>query len=298
MAYRIRAGDRSVQRAVRRIAREQIDGALLAIDKRHSDAATHEVRKACKKLRALVRLIRPVFPDHARANAEFRDIARLLSGARDAKVMLDTLELLAGDAMQQGEGGNLDVLRAEMVEEAEHPDRRDVGRMALTEAGRRLHEARGRIDQWVLTDEDWNALGPGLDRILRRTDKVMGKLVADPSALHFHELRKLMKHHWYHTRLLMPLWPVVMQARAAELGRLADLLGLHHDISVLEARWGATSPHGERRKAVVAMLALAVRRRADLEREIRPLAARMIAQKPKALARQWGKWWRIWRDGR
>ena len=79
MAYKFKASDRTVQRAVRRIAREQIDGALHAIDSSDRDTARHEVRKACKKIRALVRLIRPSFSRYARENGEYRDIAGLLA---------------------------------------------------------------------------------------------------------------------------------------------------------------------------------------------------------------------------
>lgn len=298
MAYRFRAGDRTVQCAVRRIAREQVDDALAAIGGQHRDMATHEVRKACKKLRALVRLVRPVFADYAVENAEFRDIARLLSGVRDAKVMLDTLDLLLADASKNGELATFEPVREDFVRNLGHPARADVAHDPLQEAQARLEAARERIGAWALAEEGWDALEPGLCRIVRRARKAARTVAVDPTPLHYHELRKLMKYHWYHTRLLLPVWPSMTEPRAAELARLADLLGLHHDISVFEARLGGSLPHGDRRRAVVALLSRAEDRRAALEREAGPLVARLLAQKPNALAKHWRKLWQIWRDER
>lgn len=295
MAYRFRAGDRTVQRAVRRIAREQVDGALAAIDGKHRDAATHEVRKACKKLRALIRLVRPCFDDYVAENAEFRDIAHLLSGTRDAKVMLDTFDLLLADAPKEDDPAMFAAVREELLPDPPHPAQQGKATHAVLEQVRaRLEAARDRIGAWTVRGEGWDALGPGLRKIVRQARKAARTVAADPTALHYHELRKFMKYHWYHTRLLVPVWPAVMQPRAAELSRLADLLGLHHDISVFEARLGGSLPHGERRKAVVALLSLAGARRAGLEREIGPLAARLLAPKPGALVEYWCMLWQIW----
>ena len=48
----------------------------------------HETRKALKRLRALVRLLREELGEQAfeRENAALRDVARRLAGARDAEV--------------------------------------------------------------------------------------------------------------------------------------------------------------------------------------------------------------------
>ena len=77
MAYRIRTKDDDVEQAVRRIACEQIDRALAEIDDDGLDFArkVHQVRKRCKKLRGLVRLVRPALDAYGRENAAFRDAA-------------------------------------------------------------------------------------------------------------------------------------------------------------------------------------------------------------------------------
>jgi CHAD domain-containing protein len=305
MAYRFRAGDRSVERAVRRIAREQVDSALSAIGTKSSDVATHEVRKACKKVRALVRLVRPGFEDYARENAEFRDIAGGLAGARDAKVLLDTFDLLIADAPEGTDPALFAPLREAIAPELTDKGGGQSEEARLEEARVLLEAARKRIGNWTLAREEWDALGPGLIRILRKAQAAAGAALQEPSALNYHELRKLMKYHWYHTRLLTPVWPEMMEPRAAELSRLADVLGLHHDICVFEERLRnlpAGTGHGadynaDYNKATRALGKLAGKRRVKLERESAPLTQRLLAQQPDALADHWQALWRIWRAG-
>ena len=292
MAYRFLKKDRGVEAAVRRIAREQVDGALAAITAQDTDKATHEVRKACKKLRALLRLVRPGFADFARENAALRDLARALSGSRDAKVLLDTFDWLTAEVPEE-EIQRLAAVRSALAA-GQHARPDELLRGAEAE----LMAVRERIAGWVLEEHGWDALAPGLREAVRGGRKAARQAHREPTAERYHELRKLMKHHWYHTRLLAPLWPAVMRTRIAELGRLADLLGLHHDVSVFMDRLAGGFADEEAEVAIGALSTLAAARRADLERKIDPLAARLLAQKGGALAKQWHELWRIWRAGR
>ncbi len=60
------------------------------------EQTVHETRKALKRLRALLALLRPELGHrrYARENAALRDCARRLAGARDAEVMVGTLDAL------------------------------------------------------------------------------------------------------------------------------------------------------------------------------------------------------------
>src|SRR5690606_21626149 len=84
----------------------------------HDDAA-HQIRKHCKKLRGLVRLVRSSFPDYRKENTAFRDAARLLSGVRNAQSMLETCEKLeekCGDRLDpRGMAGIRSALRRQQA---------------------------------------------------------------------------------------------------------------------------------------------------------------------------------------
>src|SRR3546814_13842801 len=83
---------------MRRIAGEQIEKALASVEARDRSDAIHDIRKRCKKLRGLVRLVRPVFDGYAQENAGFRRLADSISAARDSKVMQDNCDRLNRDS--------------------------------------------------------------------------------------------------------------------------------------------------------------------------------------------------------
>src|SRR6056297_1051257 len=94
MSYSVEP-EESVQETVIRVAREQIGKAVDEIEDEELDRheTVHQVRKRCKKLRGLVRVVRPAIGDaYDRENACFRDAARSLSSLRDAQSLIDTLD--------------------------------------------------------------------------------------------------------------------------------------------------------------------------------------------------------------
>ena len=93
--YRIQA-DEKLEAAVRRIAHEQVEQAiaqLRGIDTHNAQGSIHQCRKHIKKLRGLLRMVRPSMGRAYRpANNTFRDAARLLSPYRDAHALLATFD--------------------------------------------------------------------------------------------------------------------------------------------------------------------------------------------------------------
>src|SRR6056297_195459 len=91
--------DESVEDGVRRIAREQLDDAVDDLENLIDDDpadAVHDVRKRCKKVRGLVRLVRPSLGEdtYRVANDTARDAGRHLSDLRDATALMETFELV------------------------------------------------------------------------------------------------------------------------------------------------------------------------------------------------------------
>ena len=86
--------DVAVGEALRAVARDILAEARAAIDgPGKSDAeAVHDFRRAMKRWRALLRLFEPFVGDEARRlRDEARDLARALTGARNAQSALDAL---------------------------------------------------------------------------------------------------------------------------------------------------------------------------------------------------------------
>src|SRR3954468_16498217 len=96
MAYRLTLD--GIPDPLRRVARQQLDAAADGLDRPDDPVeAVHDARKRLKKTRALLRLARPAMrADAFRAyQRELRDQGRALSGARDADVMVETVDALA-----------------------------------------------------------------------------------------------------------------------------------------------------------------------------------------------------------
>jgi hypothetical protein len=77
---------------VQRVAFEQNEAAIAEIDDRKLDVheTVHQARKHCKKIRGLIRLVRPQFKKTYKfENAWYRDAARDLSSIRDAQSMIE-----------------------------------------------------------------------------------------------------------------------------------------------------------------------------------------------------------------
>lgn len=308
MAYRFSQEDGSVARGMRRVAGEQVDRALAAIAAARTDPAyearsVHEVRKSCKKLRALVRLVRPSLAGHREADALFAELAGGLAGSRDAHIVLTSFDRMTDRARGRDVPAGLPALRAALEARLgaagtpDVPGERAV-RVALEQAGDRLAESHRRIARWHLSHEGWDALGKGVERTLVKARRAHARLAAEPAPEARHELRKRLKYNWYHTRLLVPLWPGALRARAACLSQVADDLGEHHDLFVMCGHVRAVASAGDKESREVAgyVLHRSERRQRKLERRCDPDIARLLVRKPSGLANDWGRLWPIAMD--
>src|SRR5262245_49805079 len=98
MSFELRP-DESLRKGIRRIVRKQMEAALEQLTGPHKgsrDEAVHEARKCFKKIRAVLRLVRPVIGEknYHEENTCFRDAGRPLTEVRDAKIFIETLDQL------------------------------------------------------------------------------------------------------------------------------------------------------------------------------------------------------------
>lgn len=168
-----------------------------------------------------------------------------------------------------------------------------AGRMA---AFRRLMtEGEQRIGDWRTRGDGFEALDPGLRRGYSLCRKAMRTAyeASDPAA--FHELRKRVKYHAYHLRLLQSARERPMKALSQEAGRLADLLGKDHDLSVLGAALSDAEHRGGAGDAARAVGASIHGLQIDLRRDAYVLGRRLFEEKPKEFLRRVETYWSAWR---
>jgi CHAD domain-containing protein len=283
----------AVGAGITRCAGEQLDRALgeLGDPERDPDAAIHEARKSCKRLRALLRLARNGLGDKVwrRENAALRDAARRLSALRDAGVMLKSYDELC--ARFADEVGRQRVVRVRRAVAAGRADLGDGGLEASAAAFcADLASVRERIPSWRPVS-DFEVLSIGLRHTYQRARMAMRTAYATQSGERFHDWRKRVKDHRYHLELLAGLWPRQIGSRRKEVKALGEMLGDEHDLWVLQARLAAFADDGGR-----IMVRSAEHRRAELRSAMRPLGQRVFAERPRALARRFEAYWQAARS--
>jgi CHAD domain-containing protein len=266
---------------VRRVARGRIDHAIDELrgkSKRSADEAVHEARKDMKKLRALVRLARGELGDelYRAENARFRDIGRLLSGVRDADVMLATLKSVDSGARPE-------------LHEALKAHRRSLEAAGTPrdDAVAALEDGRDEVEGWPLVRDDFDALEPGLRRMYRRGRRALRDVEQEPSDESLHEWRKRVKDLWYHHTLLEDAWPGPMEGLGDEAHALSDRLGEDHDLVVLRG-WA----HERAAALDLSQLDETIEaRRAALQADALAIGRRLYAERPRAFTARVGTWW-------
>jgi CHAD domain-containing protein len=287
----------SIDEGIRRIAREQIDEALRELDDRELDGArkVHQVRKRCKKLRGLVRLVRPALGKIYRAeNARYRDAARQLSRARDARTQLVAFDQLVAHFGGEMRPDAFAPLRQRLIDRTD-PELDQDPTQPLRVFSASFREGRGHVEGWALSESGFDAIAHGLQMTYRRGREAMAEAYACPTPEAFHEWRKRVKYHGYHLQLLKPLWPSVLKEQRAAVDRLGEYLGEDHDLAVLREALADGREAGKAGSPLEAFLALLDRRRIEFQSWARPLGERVYAEKPKALVDRFGAYWQAWR---
>jgi len=297
MAYLIEQAE-PIPTAIRRIMAEQIDRASeqLADESSGFGDRIHNARKRFKEIRALLRLVRgPLGEDFAAENEWFRDAGRDLSAVRDVEAVLESLEKLRGEIDSPEGRGALE--HAERVLSR----RRDATQTAdladrIASLAAQLPLAKSRLDGWQLDSDRFATIGEGLERAYRGGRRAFRRVQKDPRPENIHEWRKRAKDQWYQMQLLSDVWSPMLRRSAEVLHDLSDLLGDHHDLTVL-GEIVAGEPDELGGEASVKLLLSAIdSRRAELEREASRIGRRVYAEAPGPWRRRMRGYWRAWRE--
>ena len=273
--------------------------------------AVHETRKALKRLRTLVRLLADQLGEEAaaREQALLRDAGRRLAGARDAEVIVGTLEeLLRRHPRKLARPGVIRLCRRLLAEREQATTRLLGDHVARAHVLADLRDARARMAMWAPTADTGIApLEPPFKRIYRQgrgryLRASQGK--GDRTAA-LHRWRKRVKDLRYAAEALSRNDPAAARRADAAtapnrarkrsgrrkrelipgLARRADalgeMLGEEHDLFVLDqrVRAGGDCGPGTRR----ALLKLIDRRRERLRTRALRDGARLYGRRPKKL---------------
>jgi CHAD domain-containing protein len=235
------APDGGTGKRMRRALRKLADGiakcAARLDDPERAAAAVHGIRTSCKRFRALIEVSGQELPRKrcVQIGAVVSAVKDLVAAARDEAVMAGRIAEFGGVAPPAGG--------------VQPPSAEEVGAFA------------GQLRS-LLKPQDFDSLTRRmlLQRVSRsagRARKALDTCLCDPSDKNLHTWRKRVKALHYQAAALGK--PKAAKALAASCKNLSDLLGDHHDYSVLEGHPAASRHRREikRRKAALRDAALA-----------------------------------------
>ena len=305
----------------------QLDVAIESLEGRDAkmspEKRVHEARKALKRLRALLLLVRDELGEraYARESALVRRTGKRLAQARDAEVLLSTLDdLIKRHPKKLGSRRGVQRLRARLQTE-----RDGAAELALADSATRagvlddLRALRVRVAGWQLADPGGiEAVEPALPRLYGKGRRRMRRAERARRARgrKLHEWRKRVKDLRYAAEMLQRSDDDGKRPRkraggkpgkrarrrssaeAAFIGKVArqaddlgELLGEEHDLAVLaervrteaKATRASGAPGPGTRKALLKLIA---RRRKRLRKRALRDGGRLFGRTPKSFVRR------------
>lgn len=290
MAFRFKVSE-PIDKGCKRIAREQFERAQSQLkDGDDAVVAVHETRKALKRLRALLRLVRPALGDGVfrSENASLRDIGRGLSGARDRHVLLETLLKLengAEDVRNDACATMRDVINRT------NGNGHGVDPQDVKQAVEALKEAEARFSDLEFDGEGFAIVGPGLRASYHKGRRAFRKAYANPTDESFHEWRKGAQQHWRHMLLLSRAWPACLNARVGEARAISQILGDDHDLAMLIGFARAQPESALSAEHAAEIEILARERQSQLRALAHPKGARLFSESAKSLHDRMADYW-------
>ncbi len=285
--------DEPLRAGLLRVADNLVENAVERIRKPSSDGVEdlHFVRVTIKRLRAILRLIRPAIKKRAfhRENLRLGAVARRLSIARDADVAKQTLARLPFS--RQSEKDSAAVALAGLSKNGapgkDVSKTMEVTASALGQTKRNLHRLR-------ISRHEWEAIEPGVREVYRQCRKRMKRALERGDDEAYHKWRIRIKSLYYELQMLQPVWPARLTKMIVRLNRLQDQIGADHDLVVLKRSLDRSPDRFGGSKSVEQVLRFAKDKRQRLRRKTDPLGKAILDQPSRSFVRELGQHWNNW----
>ena len=234
MSYRLRK--KSIDREVHRVALQQLEGALkevLTVAEQGRSTAVHEARKHIKKVRALIRLLRPAMGNAfcKGENAALRKAAQRISSIRDAHVRVQTIKkLMTRSRAHRAEFARIrEAMVARLQQVLDESRQSDWCKHVAAD----IERAICSLNDWPLKRLKAKSIRHGLKTACKKARHAVVAARREASDANLHELRKGIKDLWYDLQLLGGNRPAPIKALTKSMRDLGEKLGNDHDLAML-----------------------------------------------------------------
>lgn len=273
-----------------RVLQQLLDNitALMEETPQLSDTGIHEIRKTCKRLRALLRMVRSRLSARSfrKADREIRDLARHLAGKRDSKVLTDTLDKIAQHFSPLLSDTALSPVRDSLQAQLALVSENTAASADSRTLQKRLKRVRKAIDRVDCTRISRKTLVSGMTDSYRNGRHAYRALEETPDTDNAHDLRKQAKYLYYQLQFVAAWNNDVLAPLIENFHHLEDTLGNDHDLAVLAeilAKQTQLCP-GKTRKELLS--ALVESRRVTLLSGALRLAGKLYADTPGRFRKQ------------
>jgi CHAD domain-containing protein len=297
LTFHLKGGE-SVRKGLKRIVTEQLTAAIdhLSYSEAALEEPIHEVRKSVKRLRAVLRLMRPVLGSAYREeNVALQEVGRTLSPVRDAHALIETFDELT--EQYRKEVGDNHTLRLQQIllahrQEMEKGFERDRQIPQLVE---KLRQICLRAESWPYGKADIRLLADGVATTLERGGKSYQDTYAESLPENFHDWRKRSKDLRYQLTLLEKIWPEVFAGFLGAAKKLEELLGMDHNLVVLRDTVLKRADVVDTDEEIRVLLLLIDTYQRKLRLEAEGLGSRLYNEKPKQWRRRVEHSWEAWK---
>jgi CHAD domain-containing protein len=288
--------DESVRAGLLRVADGLIQNALERIRRPTSDSSedVHSVRVTIKRLRALLRLIRPVISETTfdRENARLRNAARRLSATRDSDVARRTAAALP--LSEQLERNVVAAVLAGFNENGEPGV--DINQV-MREIASDLEQSRRNLHGARISENEWKAIEPGLSDVYRQSQKRMEAALGQGDDEAFHKWRIRVKNLYYELQFLEAVWGERVGKMVDGLRQLQEEIGADHDLTVLKRSLRNTPDAFGGAETVERVVSFLDGRSRKLRRVAKLHGKSILNKTPGHFVREFGQHWNTWRRG-
>lgn len=225
-------------KGLKRLMIEECKTAIRYLGKASKDEekhkAVHEARKAFKKIRACLRLVRDHIDYYHEENRWFRDRGKEISDIRDATANIEVFFVLKNQYDFELYENAFNTLlkklkqkRKKLIKPAFHNNN------ILAKLRNAVEKKADSIPGWPLDIQSFDDIYPGIKRTYKRGLKGLKNARKTEEVKDFHEWRKRAKYLRYQIDFLNRLWPQVLEAYEDEMHDITDLTGTINDLQNL-----------------------------------------------------------------
>ena len=254
-----------------------------------ADALTiHDIRKALKRWRALMRLL-PLGDDQQRLRVEARDLARALGGSRDAQSALDALnDVLEDTKKDRLSARSIETITSRLEETRRSKERSQLSAKTRAQLSAWVASTEAEAAQWPLDEVTFAEIAENLASEYGRARKRIPDNWSLATPEQIHELRQRVVGHRYQMELVEPLWPRLAGTWVDEAQRLRTRLGKYQDLTLLIRLAEPHQPLAPWRSRLSPLIAQSQAEHVAVGAR---MAARMFAESPKAFRKRLEALW-------